>query len=47
MPENLPATRPRWRGAITVALLILIWVMVVREVLAPRWSGAAPPADAT
>jgi hypothetical protein len=47
MPENLPATRPRWRGAITVALLIMISVMVVRDVLARRWSGAAPPADAT
>jgi hypothetical protein len=47
MPENLPATRPRWRGAITVALLIFISVMVVWHVLARRWSGAAPPADAT
>lgn len=47
MPENLPATRPRWRGTITVALLIMISVMVVRDVLARRWGGAAPPADAT
>jgi len=46
MPENLPATRPRWRSAITVALLIMISVMVVRDVLARRWGGAAPPADA-
>ncbi|WOH67195.1 hypothetical protein [Bradyrhizobium sp. BWA-3-5] len=43
MPENL-ATRPRWRGAITVALLIMISVMVVRDTLARRCGGAAPPA---
>ena len=47
MPENLPATGPRWRGAITVALLIMISIMVVRDVLARRWGGDAPPADAT
>ena len=47
MPENLPATGPRWRGAITVALLIMISIMVVRDVRARRWGGAAPPADAT
>ena len=47
MPENLPATGPRWRGTITVALLIMISIMVVRDVLARRWGGAAPPADAT
>jgi hypothetical protein len=46
MPENLPATRPRWRGAITMALLIMMSVMVVTDILARRWGGAAPPADA-
>jgi hypothetical protein len=46
MPENLPATRPRWRGAITMALLIMISVMVVRDILARRRGGAAPPSDA-
>jgi hypothetical protein len=46
MPENLAVTRPRWRGTITVAMLIMISIMVVRDVLARRWGGAAPPADA-
>ena len=46
MAENLPTTHPRWRGAITMTLLIMISVMVVRDLLARHWGGAAPPADA-
>ena len=46
MAENLPTTGPRWRGTITVALLIMISIRVVRDVLARRRGGAAPPSDA-
>lgn len=47
MPTSLSQDgRPRWRGVITVALVIMISVMVVRDVLARR--GASPRvSDAT
>jgi hypothetical protein len=44
MPASLSEdARPRWRGTITVTLLIMISVMVVRDILARRWGGATPP----
>jgi hypothetical protein len=46
MPTLSHNARPRWRGAITIALLIMISVMVVRDILARR-RGDAPPSDAT
>jgi hypothetical protein len=46
MPGLFHDARPRWRGAVTVALLVMISVMVVRDILARRRGGAAPPSDA-
>ena len=46
MPALARDARPRWRGAITMALLIMISVMVVRDILARRSRGAAPPPEA-
>ena len=34
--------RPRWRGAITTVLMILIAVMIVRDIPVRRWSASAP-----
>ena len=46
--QSLPArddgARPRWRGAITTVLMVLIAVMIVRDIFARRWSTAAPAA---
>lgn len=51
MAENFPAidgARPRWRGLVTTIMLLLISVMIVRDILIRRWTGAAPPSpDAT
>jgi hypothetical protein len=37
--------RPRWRGAITTVLMILLAVMIVRDIFVRRWSAAAPAAS--
>jgi hypothetical protein len=37
--------RPRWRGAITTILLLMISVMIVRDIFVRRWSAGAPPAS--
>ncbi len=45
MAENLPVidgARPRWRGLVTTVMLVLISVMIVRDILIRRWTGAAP-----
>jgi hypothetical protein len=46
MPKHLAApsdaARPRFRGIVTTAL-IMISVLIVRDILVRRW-GAAPPA---
>jgi hypothetical protein len=52
MTQTLPAprdgARPKWRGAITTALMILISVMIVRDIFARRWGSTPPPsADVT
>jgi hypothetical protein len=44
-PEPGPGARPRLRTGITTVLLIMISVMIVRDILARRWGGAAPPAS--
>jgi hypothetical protein len=46
MPEDLPEPPPRFRGVISMVLVIMIFVMVVRDVLMRRRAGAAPPASA-
>jgi hypothetical protein len=52
MAQTLPAprdgARPRWRGAITTVLMILVAVMIVRDIFARRWGSPSPPsADIT
>jgi hypothetical protein len=46
MSSSLPArrdgARPRFRGAITTLLMMLLAVMIVRDIFARRW-GATPP----
>jgi hypothetical protein len=37
--------RPRWRGAITTMLMILVAVMIVRDIFARRWGSAPPPSS--
>jgi len=45
--DSLPADapRPRFRGLVTTILFVLISVMIVRDILARRWSAAPPPAS--
>jgi hypothetical protein len=49
MPESLPepsaGARPRFRSAVTTALLVMISVMIVRDILVRRWGGSASPAS--
>jgi hypothetical protein len=48
MPATLPApqrARPRFRGAITTALMVLLAVMVVRDIFVRRWSSAPSPSS--
>ena len=49
MSQSLPArrdgARPRWRGAITTVLMILVAAMIVRDILVRRWSSAPTPAS--
>jgi hypothetical protein len=50
MPQTLPAprdgARPRFRGAITTLLMMLLAVMIVRDIFVRRWSTAPPPSSA-
>jgi hypothetical protein len=50
MPQALPAprdgARPRFRGAITTLLMMLLAVMIVRDIFIRRWSTAPPPSSA-
>ncbi|NOJ48651.1 hypothetical protein [Bradyrhizobium archetypum] len=46
MPASLfRDARPRWRSAITTALLVMITIMIVRDILVRRWAGPTPPAS--
>jgi hypothetical protein len=49
MSQSLPArrdgARPRWRGAITTTLMLLLAVLIVRDIFARRWGGATPPSS--
>lgn len=50
MAENLPVidgARPRWRGLVNTIMLLLISVMIVRDILIRRWTGAVAPPDTT
>jgi hypothetical protein len=35
--------RPRWRGAITTTLMLLLAVLIVRDIFARRWGATPPP----
>jgi hypothetical protein len=37
--------RPRWRGAITTMLMLLLAVMIARDILVRRWGPAPPPSS--
>jgi hypothetical protein len=46
MAKNSPAravARPRFRGAVTTIMLILMTVMIVRDIIVRRWGS--PPAS--
>jgi hypothetical protein len=49
MSQNLPiqrdGARPRFRGAITTVLMLLLAVLIVRDIFARRWGSAPPPSS--
>lgn len=49
MPESIPTTRdaarPRFRSIVTTIVLIMISIMIVRDIIARRWSAAPPPSS--
>ena len=49
MTQSLPArhdgARPRFRGAITTLLMLLLGLMIVRDILIRRWGAAPPPSS--
>ena len=49
MSQSLPirrdGARPRWRGAVTTVLMLLLAVMIVRDIFARRWGSAPPPSS--
>jgi hypothetical protein len=50
MPKNHPAravARPRFRGAITTIMLILMAAMIVRDIIVRRWGSPPPSPDVT
>lgn len=48
LPAPRAAARPRFRGAITTVLMILLSIMILRDIFARRWGSATPPsADVT
>jgi hypothetical protein len=44
-PARRDGARPRWRGAITTTLMLLLAVLIVRDIFARRWGGATPPSS--
>ena len=45
LPARHDAARPRFRGAITTVLMILLAVMIVRDIFARRWGTSPPPSS--
>ena len=45
LPVRRDAARPPWRGTVTTILMILLAALIVRDILARRWSSAAPAAS--
>ena len=47
-PARPDGARPRWRGAITTVLMMLLAVMIARDIFVRRFIAAAPvPSDVT
>jgi hypothetical protein len=42
-PARRDGARPRWRGAITTTLMLLLAVLIVRDIFARRWGTTPPP----
>jgi hypothetical protein len=45
LPARHDVARPRWRGAITTMLMMLLAVMIVRDIFVRRWSSATSPSS--
>ncbi len=41
LPIRRDGARPRFRGAITTLLMLLLAVLIVRDIFVRRWSAAA------
>jgi hypothetical protein len=46
LPIRRDGARPRFRGAITTLLMMLLAVMIVRDIFVRRWGTAPPPSSA-
>lgn len=51
MPNNRAVARarahPRFRGAVTSIMLVLMTVMIVRDIIVRRWTSATSAPDVT
>ena len=45
LPIRRDGARPRWRGAITTLLMLLLAVLIVRDILVRRWGVTPPPSS--
>jgi len=43
LPARRDGVRPRFRGAITTVLMILLAIMIVRDIFVRRWGSAPLP----
>ena len=44
-PVRRDGARPRWCGAITTVVMLLLAVMIVRDIFARRWGATPPPSS--
>jgi len=42
LPIRRDGARPRFRGAITTLLMLLLAVLIVRDIFVRRWTSAPP-----
>ena len=45
LPTRPDGARPRFRGAITTLLMLLLAVLIVRDIFARRWGATPAPAS--
>ena len=45
LPIRRDGARPRFRGAITTLLMLLLAVLIVRDIFVRRWTSAPPPSS--